>query len=376
MEESVRLGRIAGIPIGLNWSLLVVFWLITWGLAGGWFPTVAPDHSPAAYWAAAVVTATLFYGSLLAHELGHALVARRKGVRVRGITLWLFGGVAKLEGEAATAQAALRIAGVGPLVSLGVAGLSASIGAVLALGGAHELVVGIFGWLAVINVVLAVFNLVPASPLDGGRILQALLWMRHGDRVRASVSASRAGRVFGFVLVGLGLLQFAFGAFVGGVWMVFLGWFLLNAARAEERDVVLRGALGDVTVRDVMTSSPVTAPDWLTVDAFLDEYVMRQRFSAFPVEDWGGNLSGLVTLARLKRVPADERGQVRVRDVACPLAEVPLGAPDEPIVELLARMRQHEDDGRALVFEGDRLVGIVSPTDVSRTLELASFDRR
>jgi Zn-dependent protease len=194
-------------------------------------PELVPDHSPSAYWAAAFATAVLFYASLLAHEMGHALVARRKGVRVAGITLWLFGGVAKLEGEAATPGAALRIAGLGPLVSLAVAAIAALIAGALSVGGAHELFVGVFAWLAVINVILAIFNVMPASPLDGGRILQALLWMRHGDRVRASVSASRAGRVFGFLLIGLGLVQFAVGAFLGGLWMVFLGGERRAAAR-------------------------------------------------------------------------------------------------------------------------------------------------
>jgi Zn-dependent protease/CBS domain-containing protein len=375
MEESVRLGRIAGIPVGLNWSLLVVFWLITWGLAGGWFPSLFPDHSPGAYWAAALVTAVFFYCSLLAHEVGHALVARRNGVGVQGITLWLFGGVAKLEGEAMNPRAALRIAGIGPLVSFGVAGLSTSIAALLIALDAPELAVGVFAWLAVINVILAVFNLVPAAPLDGGRILQGLLWLRHGDRVRASLSASRAGRTFGFVLIGLGLLQFAVGAFIGGVWMVFLGWFLMNAARAEERDVLMRGALDGVSVRDVMSPDPVVGPDWLTVDAFLDEYVMRNRFSAFPVNDWDGALSGLVTLGRLKEVVPERRHEVRVGDVACPLEDVPTAAPGEPMVDLLARM-DPRSDGRALVLEGDRLVGIVSPTDVARILEISSLVRR
>ena len=376
MDDSIKLGRIAGISVGVNWSLLLVFWLITWALAGQRFPDEFPGHGRGAYWTAATSTAILFYASLLAHEMGHALVARSKGVRVEGITLWLFGGVAKLDREASTARDELRIAIIGPLVSLG----AALVFGVLALGadaaGAPELVVGALAWLSVINVMLAVFNLVPAAPLDGGRVLRAILWRRWNDQTRATVAASRAGRVFGYTLIALGLLEFAAGAGVGGLWFVFLGWFILNAARAEEQHVLLRGALGDLRVRDVMSSSPVVAPDWLTVDAFLEEHVFRNHFSAFPVESFAGALTGLVTLARLKTVPAGDRRRVQVRDVACPLAEVPVVAPDALLLDLLPRLSRFAD-GRALVLDDGRLVGIVSRSDVARAVELAAFrDRR
>ena len=374
MEETFRLGRIAGIPIGVNWSMFLVFWLITWGLAGGVFPEAYPGYAPGTYWVAATVTAIVFYGALLAHELGHSLVARRRGVQVEGITLWLFGGVAKLNGEAASPDAELRIAIAGPAVSVALGVVFAGLAIAFNATGVDDLVVGVLEWLARINLILAVFNLVPAAPLDGGRVLRAVLWRRHGDRVRASVTAARAGRVFGYVLVGLGLFEFALGAGLGGVWFVFLGWFLLSAARAEESHALMRGALGGVRVRDVMSREPMRAPGWFTVGTFIDEYALRHRYAAYPVEDREGHLIGVVTLQRLREVPPDARDAVLVSTIACPLADVPQTEPDTSVIELVEQVAGNAD-GRALVFDGQTLVGIVSPSDVSRAVEQATLRR-
>jgi Zn-dependent protease/CBS domain-containing protein len=372
MSESVRIGRIAGIAVGFNWSLLVIFWLLTWSLAAGEFPDANPGYSDATYWFAALVTGLVFFACLLAHELGHALMARRLGMEVEGITLWLFGGVAKLGGEAATPRAELQVGAIGPAVSLA----AAAVFGVAALGldgfGVSGLAVTVPAWLARINAILAVFNLVPAYPLDGGRVLRALLWSRHGDRVRATATAARAGRTFAHVLIGLGLVDFAFGASAGGLWFVFLGWFLLLATRAEESGVLTRELLGGLRVRDVMSPDPVVAPASITVAELVDHYALRHRCSAFPLVDDDGRLVGLVTLSRVKAVPADHRRLTSVGSLACPLVDVPVAGPDDAVVDLLERMAA-SPDGRALVLEGDRLVGIVSPTDVARILQVATL---
>ncbi len=375
MEESFRIGTVAGIRVGANWSLLVVFWLISLGLADGRFPDEAPGYEPNVYWAAALTTAALFYAGLLAHELSHAVVARRAGVCVEGITLWLFGGMTKVRADTQSPTVELRVAVAGPLVSLAAAAGMAAVALLADASRAPALVVTMASWLAHINLILAAFNLIPAAPLDGGRVLRSLLWRRHGDQLRATVTAARAGRAFGYLLVAAGLVAFAAGAGIGGLWSLFLGWFLIMAARAEEADATLRGALAGVTVGDVMTADPVVAPGWLTLDAFLDEYVLRHRFSAFPIESFDGRLDGLVTLARLKQVPADERSVVRARHVACPMEEVPTASPDEPLVALLRRMGGRSE-GRALVMDGDRLVGILTPTDVARAIEVATLGPR
>lgn len=372
MNESIRIGRIAGIPVGFNWSVLVIFWLIAWGLAAGRFPADHPGYADATYWAAGAVTAAVFFASLLAHELGHALVARRLGMGVEGITLWLFGGVAKLGGDAATPRAELQVGAVGPAISLAAAGIFTLIAVVAHVVGAPELAVGIPAWLARINLVLALFNLVPAYPLDGGRVLRAILWARHGDRLRATATAARSGRAFGYTLIALGLFGFAGGGTVGGLWFVFIGWFLLAASRAEEAQVVLRDALGGLRVRDVMSAEPVVAPASATVDELLESYALRHRFTAFPLVDHAGGLVGLITLARLKAVSPDRRRSVSVGALACPLPDVPTAAPDDPLVDLIERMAAGNEN-RALVLDGGRLVGIVSPTDIARAVEIVTL---
>jgi Zn-dependent protease/CBS domain-containing protein len=371
MREHVRLGQIAGVDVGMNWSVLAIFLLITLGLATGRFPQLFPDQGPVAYGVAGFAAGVVFFASLLAHEVSHAVVAQRNGLEVEGITLWLFGGVARLQGEARSPGAELRIAGVGPLVSLVLAGAFWLLALGLNAIGLPGLVVDVFVWLAVINLVLAVFNLIPAAPLDGGRLLRAWLWQRRGDRTSAAITASRAGRGFGWFLVGLGFVQLLFVGF-GGLWLMLIGWFLTNAASAEEQHAKVSNALADVRVADVMTSQPTTAPASTTVDRFLDEYVFPNRYSTFPLTEDGDRPAGLVTLRRVKRVPEDERATTTVADVACPLDDIPVVEPDDPLAEVLPRMAGCTD-GRALVVEDGRLVGLLSPTDVMRQLEVAEL---
>jgi Zn-dependent protease/predicted transcriptional regulator len=371
MREHIRLGRVAGVDVGINWSVLAIFLLITVGLAAGRFPLTVPGLDPVAYVTAGLVAGVIFFLSLLAHELSHALVAQRNGVEVEGITLWLFGGVARLKGDAPDPGAELRIAGVGPLTSLVLGGLFFVLAIVSSALDQHPLVVDVFTWLSLINVVLAIFNLVPAAPLDGGRILRAILWRTRGDRTSAAITAAHSGKAFGWLLVVVGLAFLLFVPGLGGLWLMLIGWFLIAAAGAEEQQAEVSGALADVPVRDVMSTQPTTAPASISVQQFLDGYAFPYRYTTFPVTD-DGTLTGLVTLKRVKEVPADDRWRLAVRDVACPIEDVPIAAPDDPVVDLLPRMGNCAD-GRALVVEGGRLVGIVSPTDVMRQLELAKL---
>ncbi len=371
MEQNIRLGRIAGVPVGINWSILVIFWLLAWELADLVLPGYHPHQSTATYWIAGILVTVLFFASLLAHEVSHAVVAKRSGIGVRRITLWLFGGVSELESEALTPGADFRIAVVGPLTSFVLAGLFGVLVYLLPKTGGHEeVLVSALGWLAWINLLLGAFNLIPAAPLDGGRVLRAALWKHGGDRVRAATLAARTGQAFGYALVVLGVLEFLAVGLIG-LWYVFLGWFLLTAARGEESAAVMRSSLTDVHVRDIMTPDPMTFPSGMTVSELLDNELHRYRFSSYPLVAPNGQLEGLTTMTRLRHVHADRRQSTRLIDIACPLSDVPVGSPSEPIPDLLQRM-EASPDGRALVMDhAGRLVGIVSPSDIARFVQLS-----
>jgi len=372
MHQSIKLGRIAGIPVGINWSVLVIFWLLMWGLAASLLPADYPGYSRVDYWVAAAAASVIFFASLLAHELGHSILAKRNGVGVSEITLWLFGGVSELEKEALTPGADFRIAAAGPSISILLGAAFIFIGFVLKLLSVPELIAGTTSWLGWINFLLAGFNLVPAAPLDGGRILRSALWHHNGDRTKATITAARAGRAFGYILIGLGILEFAFGD-LSGLWPAFLGWFLLVAARSEESAALLRGALTGYKVKDLMSTNPTVVPASTTVEEFTDSYLLSHRFSAYPVADATGQITGLVTLDRIRHVPRHQHAYVTLGELANPIDKVPLAYPQESLPNLLERMAGHRD-GRALVIDHTgRLLGIISPSDISRAVQVASL---
>ena len=255
MTSSITLGRIAGIRIGIHWSWLVVFGLITWSLATAVFPDQNPGLGDSTYVVMALVAAVLFFTSLLLHELGHAFQARREGMEIDGITLWLFGGVAQFRGMFPTAGAEFRIAIAGPLVSL-VLG-AGFVGIAVAIAGVEE-VDGIAAWLGYINLALLVFNLLPALPLDGGRVLRSALWAARGDFSWATRVAATIGRAFGALFIAGGLALFFWESGTSGLWLAFLGWFLFGAASEEARYAQVHRAFAGLRVRDLMIPAPTT----------------------------------------------------------------------------------------------------------------------
>src|SRR5205809_821572 len=247
MAPTIRLGKILGIEVGLNWSLIFIYALIVWTLATDVLPVDVPNQGALTYWAIGALGGVVFYGCLLAHELAHALVATRYGMKVSGITLWLIGGVSRLDGDPPSAGAEALIAAVGPLTSFVIAGLA--VGLMFATS-ASPLVSDVFAWLAYVNVALALFNLVPAFPLDGGRLLSSLFWWRQGTRQRGVHSAVRIGRVLAYVMIGLGIVLAFTVSVVNGIWLAFIGWFLLSAGSQEEA-----GAVAPTTRPDEALSS-------------------------------------------------------------------------------------------------------------------------
>jgi Zn-dependent protease/CBS domain-containing protein len=370
MNSSIQLGRVAGIQIGINWSWLVVFALIIWSLAVQQFPEEGDGLGEGAYFVMAVVAAILFFATLLAHELGHAIQARREGMEIDGITLWLFGGVAKFRGTFPSAGAEFRIAIAGPVVTLVIA-VALLAFALLDLPEAVEKVVFYLGF---INAVLLGFNLLPALPLDGGRVLRSALWHFRGDFGVATRSAAGIARAFAFLFIGLGVVQFFAGNGVGGVWMVFIGWFLLGAANAETRYIAVRDALGGLRVRDLMVRNPATVPATLPLGRFMDEVVWTRRYTTYPVVD-DGRAVGLLPFRKVAEVPRSEWDGHTVNERMLPREQVPVLAEDEELVDAFAELSESEV-GRGLVLDGDRLVGILSVTDLARALEVGGLRRR
>jgi Zn-dependent protease/CBS domain-containing protein len=366
MTSSVELFRIAGIRIGINWSWLVVFALITWSLASAVFPAENPGHSDAAYLVAAVVAALLFFVTLLLHELGHAFQARREGMEIDGITLWLFGGVAKFKGTFPSAGAEFRIAIAGPLVSLVLGLLFVGVAVFMAL---PDILDGVAAWLGYINLFLLAFNLLPALPLDGGRVLRSILWGARGDFAWATRIAAGIGRGFGFLLIAGGFALAVFESSFSGLWVAFTGWFLLAAAGAEARYLATREALSGRRVGDLMVRRPATVPPDMTLGEFMDHIVWQRRHTTYPVVE-DGVVVGLLPFRCVAEVPRSQWETRTVRDCMLPRERVPTLDEDEDLSDALVDLTQG-DVQRGVVVEDGRLVGFLSITDLARALETA-----
>ena len=309
MKQTVPLGRVAGIRVGMHWSVLVMIMMIGWLLGGQVLPTMTPHQPAVAYWVVAVPCAAAFMAALLAHELAHSLVARRYGVPVTSITLWALGGVSELGGEPSTARADVRIAAAGPAASLAAGLIFGGMAAAVRAGGGPGIAVAALGWLAAMNALLAVFNLLPGAPLDGGRILRAFLWRRTGDRVRAAQSAAAAGRAIGAVLMIAGLGEVLLWADADGLWLALIGVFVMSAAAAEATAETAAAALAGLRVGDIMTPDPDIGGTWMTVADFIDSIALGSAQSAFPVISPGGSLAGVTGVSRLGQGPAGQPGQ-------------------------------------------------------------------
>ena len=365
MRDSLTLGRIAGVRFGVNWSWLVVFALIVWTLSESIFPRMNGGLSDGTYLGMAIAAALLFFISLLMHEYGHALVARREGMEIDGITLWLFGGVARFKGMFPSAGAEFRIAIAGPIVSLALGVLFVLLAW---LASAPEAVDGVAAWLGYINLTLLVFNLLPALPLDGGRVLRSALWAARNDFAWATRIAAWVGRAFGYVFIAVGLGFFIFQGAFSGAWLAFIGWFLLQAAGAEDRYLLARQALAGLRVRDLMVREPVTARPDMTLGAFMDELVSQRRYTSYPVVE-DGRAVGLLPFRCVAEVPRREWDTRLVRDCMIPRDRVPVVEETDDLIDAAAELA-NGDLNRALVLDGDRLVGLLSVTDVARALQI------
>lgn len=359
--------RIRGIDIRLNWSVAVAAALITWSLADTLFPDVVEGRSDAEYWIAGGVTTVLFLASLVAHEVGHAVVAQRENVEVRAITLWLFGGVAELGSKPPSPGAALRIAAAGPAVSgvLGLVAIAVSVGL-------EDLPQAAAAWLGLMNMILMAFNLLPAFPLDGGRIYQAWLWRRGGDELTATTRAVAIGLRTGAVMVGLGVLEIVLGGFVGGIWLMAIGWFVREAGRTEWRAAVIDRPLTALTAADVMSPGPITVPATTDIDTFIADLLHGGRHAAYPVTGADGTVTGLITVSRVREAITSDLSGKTVQDLATPVSAFVVTTPATPVVDLLAELNGRANT-RALVFDDGHLVGIIAPSDLTRLISVVEL---
>jgi Zn-dependent protease len=357
-----------GFEVRLDFSWFVVFLLVFWTFAEAVFPDRNRGLSSTEYLLMAWFGALVFFGSVLLHELAHSAVARARGIKVEGITLFVFGGMARLRSEASTPKDEFLITVVGPLASafIGLVLLVfARVGASLGLA---ESVVGVADYLALLNFVLAVFNLIPGFPLDGGRLLRSLVWHVTKDLRKATRWASLTGRGFGLAMVGIGVINLFGGFILAGMWLIFIGWFLSQAAEASYRQLIMRRILEGVMVSEAMTRNPETVDVSLTLRDLVDEYFLQRRYAAFPVEDSDGRLAGLITLSQVKEIDRDRWPTTDVGSAMTRVCEAVTVGPDDSLAEVLTKL-EGAGVGRAMVVQNSHLEGVISRADVAAWLD-------
>jgi Zn-dependent protease len=368
--RSIRLGRLAGIPIGVQPLWLLIVGLITWSLGAVYYPDEVPDIAPLASYSLGLLSALLLFASILLHELGHSVVARRHGVEIEEIDLWLLGGVARMKGYPKTWSDELRFALAGPAVTLAVAAGFALVALALPQD-APDALRALIDYQLYVNAAILVFNMLPAFPLDGGRVARSLLWGRSGDLTRATASAAALGRGLGYGMIGLGLLAVAAGA-VGGLWLAIVGFFVVVAAKAEEGGLRVRTALAHRQAGKYMAFPAVVIPAETTVDEAVERYFVPHRFTAFPVVR-NGRPAGLLDVEAVDHLPARRRSTTSVGELANPDPDL-LIEETQDVAELIDRPA-FQRTGRAVVRTESGQLGLISITEVNRALraiELAS----
>ena len=358
-RHNVPLGRILGIPIGLDYSWFVIFALLTWMLADNYYPAEFKDWPRLLYWFTGAVTAVMLFVSVLLHELGHSVVALQYKIPVRSITLFLFGGVAQIGAEPPSAIAEFLIASAGPLVSLILAVL---FYAVQPLVGGIEPLLGLAKYLAYINLALVLFNLIPGYPLDGGRVFRAIVWAITGNMRRATLIAANVGRLFAFLFIFIGVWQMISGNFTGGLWIAFIGWFLDTAASAQVQQVTVQGLLTGHRVSQAMSTHCAAVPADLTLQDLVDEHILGSGQHCFLVKR-GDDTVGLMTLDRIKEVPRPEWSTTRAGQVMLPLQQLKSIDPD---TELWAALQKLDRNGvnQLPVTRDHHVIGMLGREDV------------
>lgn len=367
MKYSLRLFRIGGIDIGVHFTWIFIFILISWSLAQQYFPHAYPDWDIKTYWITGVVAALLLFVSVLIHELAHSFVARARGMEVSSITLFIFGGVSNLEEEPEKPKIEFAMSIVGPLASLILAGIF--WGLVQLVGDEQSPLAAILAYLALINIVLAAFNLIPGFPLDGGRVLRSILWGATGDLARATNIAATIGRIFGWALIAFGLYQMFSGNILGGIWFAIIGWFLSSAAEASRQEVTLRKQLNNVKVRQIVNTGVTTIEPDTTVEELVDNIFNKRHGRAVPVcQD--GRIQGIVTVTDVRELSRDKWHETPVKQIMTrePIYNVSL---DDDLITALQLIAK-KDVNQVLVIQDGKCAGLLTRADILEYLHLSN----
>src|SRR6266852_1620933 len=366
MPGSFRLGTFAGIDIYINYSWLIIFVFLIWSLATGWFAVLYPGWSPALYWITSTIAALLLFVSVLLHELAHSVVARARGLSVKNITLFIFGGVSNIEQEPKSPGLEFQVAVVGPLVSILLGGLAFLL--LLPLRGSNTPVAATLGYLAITNVVLGIFNLVPGFPLDGGRVLRSIVWRISGSLRTATRAATLTGQVIAYLFILVGIWLFFGGNVFNGIWIGFIGWFLLSSAQSANSQVMLQSMFQGVKVAEVMIPDPVTVPANISLQKLVDDYFLpRGLRSALVVQ--GDQLGGLITLGDIRHTPREQWTQTPVGSIMIPLERLHAVSPQQNLNDVLPLM-VGGDVNQLPVTQDGQVVGVVTREAIMRYLEV------
>ncbi|MFH1684624.1 MAG: site-2 protease family protein [Candidatus Margulisiibacteriota bacterium] len=367
MKNSFKLTTLFNIPIEINYSWFLVLGLIVFTLARGYFPITNPGLDPIAYWLMAFIAAILLFASLLAHELSHSLVAIKHKLPIHGITLFIFGGVAHMEKEPQSPGVEFKMAIAGPLMSFFLAIVFLALTQAFKNIGVPSPVLSITNYLFILNLAVGIFNLIPGFPLDGGRVFRAALWSYYKDMRKATAIASGFGKGFAFFLMAVGFLNLFTGALITGIWLIFIGLFLQEAADVSYRQVAIKKALDRAKVENLITKDVITIPGNITLDKLVDNYFFKFRHHSFPVVE-DDVILGLLTLHEVKEVDRDSWGKTTAKEVMLPLNQDLVISEKAEAYEALAKMAKN-GVGRLLVIEDSKLIGILSQRDVLRLFE-------
>jgi Zn-dependent protease/CBS domain-containing protein len=368
MMKGVRLFRVLGIQISLNYTWFIVFGLVAWSLAFDYFPYHYPGLTRSAHWAMGFLAAVFLFLSVLAHEITHSYIAKKEGIEVREITLFIFGGVSQLVKEPEDPQRELKVAIGGPISSLILAFIFWVFSKVTSQSPTLIFFTGLLSYLAFINLSLAIFNLIPGFPLDGGRVLRALYWKKTGSLRKATRIASDTGKWVGVGIILLGLLFILTGNLMGGFWFVIIGIFLRSAAEGSFQQVVMKGALEGVKVKELMSRNVISVQPSLRIDRLVEDFYLTHKHITYPVIE-GEKIVGIITLARVKEIPRDQWVEKTVREVMMPIQEGMILDPDGEAVDALQKMIR-TGEGRLPVVKEGKPVGMITRKDILNLLEI------